>query len=95
MTPSRDLGRREFIALVSSLIGATALSIDLVLPSFSEIRTDFGISPDSNSTTWIITAFFLGLAFGQPLYGPITDRFGRRSTLYIGIAIHASAAIAT
>ncbi|MFT7601213.1 MAG: DHA1 family bicyclomycin/chloramphenicol resistance-like MFS transporter [Acidimicrobiales bacterium] len=95
MTPSRDLGRREFIALVSSLIGATALSIDLVLPSFSEIRTDFGISPDSNSATWIITAFFLGLAFGQPLYGPITDRFGRRSTLYIGIAIHASAAIAT
>lgn len=95
MTTTTELGRREFIALVSSLIATTALAIDLVLPAFSDIRAEFDVSAESNSATWIITAFFLGLAFGQPLYGPITDRFGRRSTLYVGLAVHAVAAVAT
>lgn len=92
---SRELGRREFIGLVSSLIATTALSIDLVLPAFSDIRTAFDVSAESNSVTWVITAFFMGLALGQPLYGPLTDRFGRRPTLYLGLTLHSVAAIAT
>lgn len=92
---AKEPGRREFIALVSSLIAVSALSIDLVLPAFGDIRNEFNISPESNSVTWVITAFFLGLALGQPLYGPITDRFGRRATLYAGLGIYAVAAIAT
>lgn len=89
------LGRREFIALVSALIATTALSIDLVLPAFGDIREAYGISSDSNSVTWVITAFFIGMAIGQPIYGPLTDRFGRRATLYFGLTLHAAAAIAS
>lgn len=92
---AKEPGEREFIGLVSALIAASALSIDLVLPAFSDIRTEFSVSPESNSVTWVITAFFMGMALGQPLYGPITDRFGRRSTLYLGLGLHAVAAIAT
>ena len=77
----RELGRREFIALVSAMIATTALSIDLVLPAFTDIRVAFDVSSESNSVTWVITAFFMGLALGQPVYGPLADRFGRRPTL--------------
>lgn len=91
----RELGRREFIALVSAMIATTALSIDLVLPAFTDIRVAFDVSSESNSVTWVITAFFMGLALGQPVYGPLADRFGRRPTLYLGFSLHAVAAIAT
>ena len=77
------------------MIATTALSIDLVLPAFSDIRVSFGVSSESNSVTWIITAFFMGLALGQPIFGPLADRFGRRPTAYLGFGIHAVAAIAT
>ncbi len=92
--PHPGPGRREFIALVSALIATTAISIDLVLPAFSELREEFDISPESNAVTWVVTAFFIGLAVGQPLYGPLTDRFGRRSTLYVGLALYIVAAVA-
>lgn len=90
----QPLGRREFVALVSALIATTALAIDLVLPAFGAVRTEYNISTESNSVTWLITAFFIGMAIGQPLYGPVTDRFGRKVTLYFGLTLHAAAAIA-
>ncbi len=65
-----------------------------MLPAFGAIRDDYNISTESNSVTWIITAFFIGMAIGQPIYGPLTDRFGRRATLYLGLSLHAVAAIA-
>jgi DHA1 family bicyclomycin/chloramphenicol resistance-like MFS transporter len=83
------------VALVSGLIATAALSIDLVLPSFSGIREAYDLSSDANSVTWVVTAFFIGMAIGQPLYGPVTDRYGRRATLYFGLTVHAGAAVAS
>ena len=71
-----------------------ALSIDAVLPAFGELRTQFGLAPDSTAVSWVITAFFLGLAAGQLFYGPMSDRLGRKPLLYVGLALYAFGAAA-
>ncbi len=71
----------------------TALSIDLMLPAFDEIRADFGLAADATDTAAIITVFFLGLAAAQLVYGPLADRFGRKPVLYGGLGVFALGAI--
>jgi DHA1 family bicyclomycin/chloramphenicol resistance-like MFS transporter len=91
----RPLAPREFVGLMASCMGMVALSIDLMLPAFPDMREDFGLAPDSTATSWIVTAFFLGLASGQLVYGPMSDRFGRKPLLYAGLAIMFVAATAS
>lgn len=71
-----------------------ALGIDLMLPAFGAIRADLGLAPDSNAVTGLVTAYFLGLALGQLVYGPLADRFGRRPTLFLGYGVYAAGALA-
>jgi DHA1 family bicyclomycin/chloramphenicol resistance-like MFS transporter len=78
---------------MASTMALTALSIDLMLPAFDEIRADFGLPADSTDTAAIITLFFLGMAVAQLVYGPLADRFGRKPILYVGLAIFALGAI--
>src|SRR5215207_7917155 len=89
------LAQREFVGLMASCMGMVALSIDLMLPAFPDMRDEFGLAPDSPATSWIVTAFFLGLATGLLFYGPLSDRFGRKPLLYIGLAIMFVAATAS
>lgn len=81
-------GRREFIALVTSLMAMSALAIDLMLPTFPDMRAEFGMTSDSAQVGWIITAYFLGMAAGPWLYGPISDRYGRRRPLFAGLVLY-------
>jgi DHA1 family bicyclomycin/chloramphenicol resistance-like MFS transporter len=75
-----------------------AMGIDVVLPAFAGMREDFGLPADSTQVSWVITAFFLGLAAGQLIYGPLSDRFGRKPLLYAGLVLYmlgaAAAAVA-
>lgn len=82
-----DLGFREFVALIAALMGANALAIDIMLPALPAIGDAVGI-PTENDRQWIITAFMLAFGFGQILYGPLSDRFGRRRILLIGLTIY-------
>jgi MFS transporter, DHA1 family, multidrug resistance protein len=74
---------------MAACMAMAALSIDLMLPAFPDIRREFGMAPDATTTSWIVTAFFLGLASGQLVYGPLSDRYGRKPMLYIGLAVMA------
>jgi DHA1 family bicyclomycin/chloramphenicol resistance-like MFS transporter len=71
------------------MMALTALSVDLVLPAFDDIRNEFGLASDSAETAGIITAFLLGLAVPQLIYGPLADRYGRKPLLYAGFALFA------
>jgi len=86
--PERHASGREFIALVTALMATTALGIDLMLPAFPDMRAEFGFPADSTRVTWVITTYFLGLAIGPWLYGPASDRFGRRRLLFAGLALY-------
>jgi DHA1 family bicyclomycin/chloramphenicol resistance-like MFS transporter len=83
------MGATELTALLAFLSACTALSIDSVLPAFPQVRRAFGLAADSTAPAMILSAFFLGLAIGQLIWGSVADRYGRVPTLRIGFAIMA------
>ncbi len=78
---------------MSLLTGIVAIAIDTMLPAFDEIRMTFGLSADSNQTSLTITSFFVGLALGQLVQGPLADRFGRRPVLLVNLGLYTACAI--
>lgn len=87
MSDERQVGRREFVAIVAGCQAMAASSIDLMIPAFKDVRAEFGLAPQDNQVSWIVTAFFIGIATGQLVFGPISDRFGRKRVLYAGLGI--------
>jgi len=86
------LGTKEFIALMALLTALTAMSIDAILPALMNIRADLGVT-DVNATQLIITLFVLGLVFGEFLFGPLADAYGRKIIIQIGLAIYGAGVI--
>jgi DHA1 family bicyclomycin/chloramphenicol resistance-like MFS transporter len=80
---------RELIVFLAMAMALSALGIDLLLPAFPEIRSEFGLDPGSTAVSRFITAYFIGLAGGQLLIGPLADRFGRRMLFRLGIVLYA------
>ena len=76
----------EFIALMASLMSIVALSIDALLPALPEIGTALGVE-NINDNQKLITMIFLGLGFGQLLFGPLSDSFGRKPIVYSGFLL--------
>lgn len=76
--------RAEFIAITTMLMSLVALSIDAVLPAFGSIAAEFGLE-DGNRRQWVVTALFVGLAAGQLLYGPLSDAWGRKPAILLGL----------
>lgn len=89
----KTAGNKEFIAMVTAFMAMGALAIDIMIPAFPEMRREFGMAPDSTDVGWIVTAFFLGVAIGPWLYGPASDRFGRKKPLAIGTIIYIACAL--
>ncbi|MDQ4503376.1 multidrug effflux MFS transporter [Sinomonas sp. ASV322] len=72
--------------LVLALLAMTApLSTDLYLPGFPRVQQDFAASASGVQLT--LTAFLVGMAFGQLGFGAISDRFGRIVPLVCGTAL--------
>jgi DHA1 family bicyclomycin/chloramphenicol resistance-like MFS transporter len=89
----RGIGDKELIALVALVMALGALGIDLMLPALSDIRQSFDIASDSSAAAGIVTAYLVGSAVGTLLYGPVSDRFGRRPSLYGGFLLYAAGAV--
>ncbi|MBL0933693.1 MAG: multidrug effflux MFS transporter [Rhizobiaceae bacterium] len=90
---SFPLGRNELIALAAALMALNALAIDIMLPGLQEIGASLGES-DENRRQFVITAYVTGFGFAQLLFGPLSDRFGRRAPLVVGLSIYVMAAFA-
>lgn len=81
MTTREGLGPRLLFAL--ALLSATApIATDLYLPSFLEVKD--ALHTDATQVQLTLTAFLVGVAVGQVVWGPVSDRFGRRSPLLVG-----------
>ncbi len=92
--PSR-LGRQEFITLMALLMSIAAIGVDLMLPAMGAIRESFGMLPDSTAVAGLVTAYILGLAASQLVYGILSDRFGRKPLLYAGIGLYVLGGLAS
>jgi MFS transporter, DHA1 family, multidrug resistance protein len=78
-----------WLLLVAAMSAVGPVSIDMYLPGFSSIEREFGQQGVENT----MAAYMVGLVFGQLLYGPISDRVGRKPPLYIGFALYAVGAL--
>lgn len=79
------------ILILGLLATVSPFSIDMYLPGFPEIARSLHTSIDSVQLS--LTSYFLGLAIGQLIYGPLLDRYGRRRPLYAGLFIYIVASI--
>jgi DHA1 family bicyclomycin/chloramphenicol resistance-like MFS transporter len=70
-----------------------AFGIDVALPAFDEIDAD--LNNGGASISLIGTLYFLGMAAGQVIYGPVADRFGRKPALIFGLTLYAAGALAS
>ena len=89
----RRIAERELVFLLGAISATTALGIDMALPAFTEIRLGLGLAADSPQVALTVTLYFFGLAGAQLLYGPFTDRFGRKPVLYAGLALYTLGAL--
>lgn len=74
------------IALVIGLLGAVGpFAIDMYLPALPHVAAEFGASPQAVQAT--LSVFFAAFGVSQLAYGPLSDQFGRKPPLYVGLAI--------
>jgi DHA1 family bicyclomycin/chloramphenicol resistance-like MFS transporter len=78
---------REFIALMALLMSVVAISIDATLPALGIIGEYLGVD-HPNQAQYIISSIFAGLAIGQLISGPLSDAYGRKRVLYIGLSLY-------
>lgn len=90
--PRLPLAFPEFITLMALLMCITALSIDIMLPSLPEIAASLAVS-DASHLPYIISAYMGGLAFGQIVWGPLADKWGRKPPLLMGLGVFAVATV--
>ena len=77
--------------LLGALTAFGPLSIDMYLPALPTIGSSLHASPAAMQQT--VAAFFIGMAIGQLVYGPLSDRVGRRPPLMIGLICYIVATI--
>ena len=66
-------------------------SMHIVIPMMPSMAQEFGT--DFAAAQGTLTAYLVGIAVGQLIYGPISDRIGRRPVLLTGLALYLVAAI--
>jgi len=90
MLPDQPVpGRSELVVMVAGLMALNALAIDIMLPALNEIAHAVGLTAEGvesdNRQQLIIFSYILGFGAPQILWGPITDRFGRRGPLFVSL----------
>ncbi len=88
----REISRLEFIALTAAMMALNALAIDVMLPALPNIGDAFGLA-NENDRPLVLSFYLLGVGLAQLVFGPLTDRFGRRGPLMAGLVIYVVTAL--
>lgn len=82
-------GHRAGYYRLALILGAQTamgpLAIDTYLPALPTITRQFGATPAAVQLS--LSVYFIGIALGQAVYGPLSDRHGRRPPLFAGLAL--------
>src|SRR3954453_22541364 len=83
--------QRRLIVLLGSIVAIGPLSIDTYLPAFPSMSRSLDASASAVQLT--LTACLAGLALGQLVAGPLSDRLGRRRPVLVGVALYTVASL--
>src|SRR5260221_13688819 len=86
---ARPLLRNRTVPSLALLIAVTmtgTMAMHIFVPAMPAAAADLGASPSLIQST--ITLYIVGLAAGQLIYGPLSDRFGRRPVLLFSLALY-------
>ncbi len=84
MPARQPMGTTEFVIFIAALMALNALAIDVMLPALDNIAGELGVA--GNDQQLIIYAYILGFGAPQLVYGPLSDRYGRKPVLYFALA---------
>lgn len=76
----------RYVLMLGFMAALPAFSTDMYLPSLPDVARDLHTSATAAQLT--ITAMMIGGAVGQLVIGPVSDRFGRRKPVLVGVAMH-------
>ncbi len=77
------------IVLLSFVFGIAAFATDMYLPAFPAIRATFDVAPQAVQMS--MSVFLYGNALGHLVFGPLSDRYGRKPVLIGGLTAYAGA----
>jgi MFS transporter, DHA1 family, multidrug resistance protein len=83
-----DAARRtpwRLLALLIGMSGMSSLSLNILVPAIPGMVAKFATEPATVQLT--ISLYLMGLAVAQVVFGPLSDRFGRRPVVLIGLAL--------
>ncbi len=78
----KSIGPRELTVMMASLMALNALAIDAMLPAFPAMAEGLAVK-NANAIQHVISVFLAGTGIGALVYGPLSDRFGRKPILLI------------
>jgi DHA1 family bicyclomycin/chloramphenicol resistance-like MFS transporter len=84
---SSQLSLRSLLFLLAGLTALAPLAIDAYLPAIPSMAISFGTS--IHHVELSLSLFLAGFAIGQLIGGPLSDHFGRRLTVFVGLSIFA------
>ena len=87
------LSRHEFVAIVAALMAIEALAIDIMLPALPDMGAAFSVA-NPNDRSLVLTWFLIGFGLPQVVFGPLSDRYGRRPPILIGLTVYVICALA-
>ena len=90
--PQPRLGKGGMIALITMCNAIAPLSTDMYMPALPDMAAYFGASDSIMNLTLVV--FFLFFALGMLVFGPISDKIGRKKTMLFGILLYIAASIA-